>query len=145
MNIISRIDQQIRTKEKELFALHGLKARIRPEGFEVESAIVSCGGDTIDIDNPSRKDVEKILYFIHAGKWNKTTTVTKSTLLYITTEDFVPGYKLRLWNAEIPSTCRLVEEEIEVAAVPAHKETVRRIVCTPDADTPAPTPQEMTP
>ena len=134
MNIIEKIKRKIERNIRENSALLNLLERLPAEGFEVERANVSVSFTTIDIDRPNRKDVEAILRNINGGKWDKSKAMTEDNLHYTTREEIVPGFKLRLWCAEPPGSCKLVEEEIEVPeqpAIPAHKEIRKRLVCTP--------------
>lgn len=131
MNIIDQIKAKIERNLEQNEALTAFLATLRPEGIELEKATVSVTNGLIDIDNPSRRDVEKCLYFMKGQKWDKTqNAATRCTLNYITRDEFIDGYRVRLWSADPPATCRLVEEEVEVPAQPARKEIRKRLVCT---------------
>lgn len=131
MNIIDQIKAKIERNLEQNEALTAFLATLRPEGIELEKATVSVTNGLIDIDNPSRRDVEKCLYFLKGQKWDKTqNAATQGTLNYITRDEFIDGYRVRLWSADPPATCRLVEEEVEVPAQPARKEIRKRLVCT---------------
>ena len=133
MNIIEKIKHKIAWNIHQNSALLNLLERLPAEGFEVERATVSVSLNMIDIDRPNRKDVEAILRNIPGGKWDKIKGIIEGDLHYTTREEIVPGFKLRLWCAEPPGSCKLVEEEIEVPeqpAIPAHKEIRKRLVCT---------------
>ena len=131
MNIIDQIKAKIERNLEQNAALTAFLATLRPEGIELEKATVSVMHGLIDIDHPSRRDVEKCLYFLKGQKWDKTENRADSGRLnYITRNEFIDGYRVRLWCADPPATCRLVEEQVEVPAQPARKEIRKRLVCT---------------
>jgi len=130
MNILDKIKAKIALNNLENQALSGLLATIREGGFELETATLSVCGNTIDFDNPSRLDVEKLLIHLKGGKWDKQPGCAEAKVNYETREEFLPGFKVRLWSAPPPRTCRIVEEEIEVPAQPARKEIRKRLVCS---------------
>lgn len=97
--------------------------------LELDKATVSYYGGYIDFNTPSRNDVRAILSRIKGGKWSKCKNSNESSLNYISEREIVPGVKFRIWGAEPPPSCKLVEEDVLVEAVPAHIEKRFRMVC----------------
>ena len=129
MNLKELLKNKIEKLTDEADVLRRFMALIREEEIELETGTVSLGYNTIDIDNPSRKDVEKLIVLLRAGKWEKYPVGDKMN--YTTVDDYLPGYKLRLYCAAPPGSCRIIEEEVFVPAVPAHYKKKTRIECTP--------------
>src|SRR5271155_2453286 len=130
MNIIDLIKEKIADNLAKNAALSALLQTIPAEGVELEKASLSVSANMIDIDRPSRRDVEKCLYLLKGKKWYKTPAgYGDATMNYVTADEIAPAYHLRMGAAEPPGTCRVVEEEVEVPAMPAHKEIRKRLVC----------------
>lgn len=81
-----------------------------------------------DFNWPKRDQVNAILLHF-GGKWTKTYEDNKE--LHYTQE--IDGLRIRLYCAELPPSCKIVEERIEHPAetvtVPARTEVRRKIVC----------------
>jgi hypothetical protein len=129
MNLKIQIDNEIEQRKAELEALRWLLQKLPEEGIELERAHISLWGPFIDFNSPTRKDVEKIMYFFKAGKWEKTPAGAR--INYTSINEYIPGYKLRLWCADPPGTCKIIKEEVEVPAQPPRKEIRERLECTP--------------
>ena len=139
MNLKEKILLKIRANNEENQALTGLLALLPDIGVHVEKAEVSMYGAFIDIDRPSRGDVVRLLSALKIGKWNKESAPGQ-TLIYVTDQPVVGRWKVRLWSAEPPGSCKIVEEEVLVPAVniPEHVEKRKRLVCAePAAEEPA--------
>lgn len=129
MNIIEHIQINIQKRITEIEALKNLLKTIPEDGFEIEKSHLSFSGNMIDINGPSRKDVEKTLMFLRAGKWEKEKHYDGEKIDYTSINEIVPGFRLRMWGADPPGTCRVIEEEVEIPAQPARIEKRKRIVC----------------
>lgn len=129
MNLKDQIQNALKERADEISALTLLTAKLRNEGIELEKAYISFFGSYIDFNGPSRKDVEKLMYFLRAGKWEKTPC--GETFNYETVDEYLPGWKLRLWCAEPPGSCKVIEEEVDIPAQPARKEIRKRLECKP--------------
>ena len=74
--------------------------------------------------NLTRDDTLELIRMVGAGQWLKAVNANHADKLdYITTID---GVHFQIYAAPPPTSCRIVEEEIEV---PAHKEIKRTLVC----------------
>lgn len=91
----------------------------------LEQFSVDLSAWCIDINKPGRERVPEILLYF-GGEWTKT--YQGASIDYTT---IVDGCNIRLWNAPPPPNCIIVEETREVPeeVVPAHTETIRKIVC----------------
>lgn len=122
---IKNIDRQITLLRSQREALVLLASKLNT--FD-EQLSVSTHGDYIDFDNLKRGQVVKLLSHLKSGKWKKEPGYESGKINYIN-ETFLPDTKLRLYAAEPPASCKLVEEEIEIPAQPARKEKRIRLVC----------------
>lgn len=77
---------------------------------------VSSYPDTIDFDDPTRKQAVAIMEKLGAGKWDKD--VLENGRLEYTNTTLFPGIRIRLWSAEPPPSCKIVEYE---EVIPAHQ------------------------
>lgn len=81
-------------------------------------------GQDIDFDYlPHAKVIEVMKEF--PGTWKKEYNTSSITYTLLTPD----GWRIRCYAGEPPPNCQIVEEEVEVAAVPAHTELKRKIVC----------------
>ena len=88
---------------------------------ELSAERFSLCGEELDIDDPPREEVVGVMETLKAGTWEKEYSGE-----YLSYRATVDGVRIRLWNAALPPSCRLVEVEVEV---PAHVETRHKIVC----------------
>jgi len=93
------------------------------------------GSDQLDFDNLSRDDAVAVMVAMKAGTWTKAANPTHPT--QIDYEATIDGFKIRLWAAGPPDTCRIVDYE---QIIPARVIKGRRLVCKEDA-----TPKPATP
>jgi hypothetical protein len=98
----------------------------------LEKGCVSFYGRFLDIDQPTRQEVEQILKTVRVGKWTKTSG-TDGTIHYESATPVIGDLKIRLWQAEPPGTCRLVEEEVVIPAQPERREIRKVLHCEPVA------------
>jgi hypothetical protein len=88
---------------------------------------------TVDIEYPTREDVEKIISTLHVGKWVKEK-MGETSLNYISEQPILGNKKLRLWVAQPPNTCQIIEVDTVIPAVPAQPERVEKrkvMICNP--------------
>ena len=128
MNLKDKIQERIEANEREIATLKALNAALPELGVQVEKATVSFSA-FLDIDHPTREDVLRIMAALGAGRWEKTAN--GATLNYITKDPFVNGLRVRLWAAEPPGSCRVVEETVVIPAAPERVEKRKRLICTP--------------
>jgi hypothetical protein len=62
---------------------------------------------------------------LHAGKWSKGIT-KENEARYSAVVDGVP---ISVVVSELPPSCKIIEDVVEVPASPARQEIVRRVVC----------------
>lgn len=122
---IKSIDQQIETLTKQRNALLELSAKL--EGLD-EDIHVSVCNEHIDFDNPTRTQAVKLMTHLKMGKWRKEVGYSAGKINYIH-DGLAPGIKLRMFGAEPPASCRLVEEEVVIPAQPARTEKRMKLVC----------------
>lgn len=119
--LIAELQRDIMVKTRLLVWIEKRRATLdslpdRPFVFEQQ----------IDFNSlPHTQVVDVIKAF--GGKWDKSISSGGERVDYNTVCD---GVAVRCWNGEPPPSCKIVEEEVEVAAVPAHKKMVRKLVCT---------------
>lgn len=121
------IDYQIRRLKDECSTI---QARIdwletqRPKLIELETEGSWCN-EKFDFDNlPHEKIVKVMLAF--GGKWEKAPGVVDGTIDYTATVD---GVLVRCWSGQPPPSCKIVEVEEIIPAVPESKRIVRKLVC----------------
>ena len=132
MTLKTKIDERISFLNLQIAQLNALKELIASD-FTVETASVSGTGFCyIDIDFPSRADVVNILKVLHVGKWEKSKVSNESEKLNYISPPIIGDVAVRLWAAQPPGSCRIVEETVEVpeTVVPAHTKIVKRLVCS---------------
>jgi hypothetical protein len=132
MNTKQAIQERIAWLTRQLIWIEKHESSLAEIGVKVS---VTCGYDKIDIDNPSREQVVKLMLLL-GGKWNKETGC--GTSINYTRVDPVDGLRVRLWSADPPPSCRIVTEEVHVPekVIPAHTETKTKLVCIEETKTP---------
>jgi hypothetical protein len=122
---IDRLDRQIETLQKQRGAMLILRDKLAD--FPAELQVSTCN-ECLDFDNLSRADTIRLITHLKTGKWNKVPSSVSGKIDYRNTT-FLPGITLRLWGAEPPASCRLVEEDVEIPAQPARTEKRLKLVC----------------
>lgn len=84
-------------------------------------------GTDIDFDNLKREQVLKVIEVLRVGKWEKSPNYSGKALDYTNVQD---GFNVRLWGAQPPNSCQLIEEEVELPPEPARKVKKFKLVCT---------------
>jgi len=124
---ISRIRDEIKIRAKRMAWLRSHKAQLEqlPEGK-------LFSGYAFDFDNLSHADTIKVIRTL-GGKWTKTPTagVEVGRIDYQTQID---GVQVRCWAGHPPPSCRVVEVEEIVPAVPARVIKVKKMICTGAAE-----------
>jgi hypothetical protein len=84
----------------------------------------------IDINWPTREQAVQCILHL-PGKWEKHYAQTK-----ITYTANIEGTDVRIYEADPPPHCSIVEEVVKIPerTIPAHEETVRKIVCHEDTN-----------
>ena len=95
----------------------------------------------IDINSLEHEDALRAMKALTAGRWERKESGIGGKLDYITTID---GWTVRLWAAGPPDSCRVVEEEYEIPAVPAKIGTRKRVICAKPAPSSESTVEELT-
>lgn len=97
------------------------------ELLEVEGIVPNNNSFGLDFDNLKREQVLLVIKVLALGKWNKSPNYNGKSLDYShTTED---GVFIRLYAAQPPQSCQLIEEEYEEPAQPAQMKKRFKIVC----------------
>ena len=99
------------------------------EQLEVQGIVPSLQGYGIDFDNLKREQVLLVIKVLAVGKWEKSPNYSGTTLDYSNVQD---GFNIRIWGAEPPASCQLIEEEYEEPAQPAKISKRFRLVCSGD-------------
>lgn len=82
---------------------------------------------SLDFDNLSHPDALRVMHALRAGRWERKEGGQEGTLDYVAT---INGVRVRLWSAQPPDSCRIVEEEYDI---PASKGTRKRVICAKGA------------
>lgn len=125
MKLKERITETLTESTKTCEILAKFLSWLDERDIDLEQGYVSVAlwCKTIDINGTSRKDVEKILYHFKLGKWAKEKQ--GDTLLnYISELPCFDDFKVRLYAAEPPGSCTLIEERVVIPAKPAEPERV---------------------
>ena len=85
----------------------------------------------IDINNLSHVDALRVMKALNAGRWERSESGYEGCLDYTAKLD---GWTVRLWAAGPPASCRVVEEEYEIPAVPASVGKRKRVICNKAAE-----------
>lgn len=122
---IKYYQRQVNALRKRLEWLEANRETIDAIGVEV-----SLISETIDLDNPTRDQVLQIIKAFGAGEWEKTPSAhDPATIDYVTEID---GMTLRMYAAPPPPSCRVVEEWVDVPAVPATRVKKLKLECKPE-------------
>lgn len=117
--------RQVNALTKRLEWLDANRETIDAIGVEV-----SLVGETVDLDNPTRDQVLQIIKAFGAGEWEKKPSAhDPSTIDYLTQID---GVLVRMYAAPPPPSCRVVEEWVDVPAVPATRVKKLKLECKPE-------------
>lgn len=88
---------------------------------------ISFGYKCIDFDGLDRETALELVSFLALGKWDKEL-VGDTSINYISEAEFL-GHKVRLYAVPPPDTCKLIEVDVEIPAVPARIERRFKLVC----------------
>lgn len=103
-----------------------------PEDLQWKAEIYS--NTQIDINNLEHDEALLVMRALNAGRWERKESGVGGKLDYVAKID---GWTVRLWAAGPPDSCRVVEEEYEIPAVPASIGKRTRVICN-KAETPEP-------
>jgi hypothetical protein len=85
----------------------------------------------IDFNNLSHADALRVMKALNAGRWERSESGYEGHLDYTAK---LNGWVVRLWAAGPPDSCRVVEEEYEIPAVPARVGKRKRVICNKTAE-----------
>lgn len=122
---LEQIESSIKRLERQRESVLLLGEKLKDFPHEVSLTVFA---EFVDFDNLNRAQVVALITHLKSGKWNKSPSGTPGKIDYVN-ETFLPGAKLRIWSAEPPASCKLVEEEVEIPAVPARIEKRMKLVC----------------
>lgn len=103
-----------------------------PEDLQWKAEIYS--NTQIDVNNLEHDEALLVMRALNAGRWERKESGIGGKLDYVAKID---GWTVRLWAAGPPDSCRVVEEEYEIPAVPASIGKRTRVICN-KAETPEP-------
>jgi len=106
-----------------------------PEDLRYKAEIYSS--TQIDINSLEHDEALLVMKALNAGRWERKESGIGGKLDYIATID---GWTVRLWAAGPPDSCRVVEEEYEIPAVPASIGKRKRVICAKGAEPANPEP-----
>lgn len=123
---LDNIDAQIAklNKQRESVVLLGAKLADYPHQVSL-----SVFGDYVDFNSLTRAETVSLITHLKSGKWDKTPSSSVSDKIDYVNSTFLPDAKLRIWGAEPPASCKVVEEDVEIPAQPARIEKRRKLVC----------------
>ncbi len=101
---------------------------------DLKHAVEIYSDTQIDINNLSHADALRVMKALNAGRWERSESGYEGYLDYTAKLD---GWTVRLWAAGPPDSCRVVEEEYEIPAVPASVGKRKRVICNKGSNTQA--------
>lgn len=122
---IERIDQQIATLQRQKQAVIALGEKLADYPHEID---ISAYGDYVDFNNLNRTETVALITHMKFGKWDKSPSAYEGKIDYVN-QTAIPDVKLRIWGAEPPPSCKLVETEVEIPAQPARMEKRITLQC----------------
>jgi hypothetical protein len=143
MNNINELLQQLDTEEKDFAEMLAKKREtlrmLQPklEGFDKDLSLSFCGYGNyqkLDFNYPGRETTVTLIAHIKAGKWDKTLSGANGKIDYVN-KTLCP-LELRIYAADPPGSCKIVEIPEEVPAQPARIVIRKKVVCTEHQLTP---------
>jgi hypothetical protein len=122
---LQQIDDHILQLQKQRENVLLLGDKLKDFPHEVSLAVF---GEFIDIEHLDRAKVVALISHLKSGKWDKTPSGSPGKIDYVNT-GFLNGAKMRIWAADPPPSCKLVEEQVEIPAQPARIEKRLKLVC----------------
>jgi hypothetical protein len=126
--LLKSLDEEQKKIELKRKALLELKPRI--EDYPKPLNLSFGWPNTIDIDYVGRAETINLITHFKAGRWDKTLSNHPGKIDYVNKN--LTSIPLRIYGAEPPPSCKIVEVEVEIPAQPARIEKVRKVVCKPD-------------
>ena len=118
--LLLNLNEQITTLQKQVEWVQNHR-----ESLDAAPKKASFCCEYIDFDRLEHQQVLEVVK-LFGGKWDKNINGDNQSIDYVAD---VEGQKVRCWSGKPPPQCQIVEIEVEMPAIPAHKETVRKIVC----------------
>lgn len=126
-NEVARLRKEIELRENQIVALNKLAELV------AEDVTPVAWNGFIDFNNPSREGALALIRKL-PGKWQKSPSGEDAKLDYVNRE-ICPGIPVRLYAAEPPPSCKVVEEEVTIPAQPETKVKRMKLVCEPHSVT----------
>ena len=84
----------------------------------------------VDFNQATRLEIIAIMYYF-TGKWSKEYLGTQLNYIQV-----IDGVTVRIYDAELPPSCKIVDEiiDIEAVTIPARTEVRKKIVCNEGND-----------
>ena len=144
-NVLLDLEARIAQLARAIEVLHALEAKL--SAFEELNLSYSEYNNYINVLFPGREIAVGIMKTLNAGEWEKKYDDDR---IHYSNETMFPGVPLRLYSVPPPPGCKIITEEVIVAArtIPEHVETRKRIQCFGAELAPNPelsTNQEMVP
>jgi hypothetical protein len=128
--LLVRLDAQEKLIAKQRQAL--IELQLKLEGFPKKLNLSLSGyspeSQSIDFDFPGRAETVELITFLKAGKWDKALSNSEGKIDYI--NKHLISMKLRIYAAEPPGSCKIIETEVEIPAQPARKIIRKTLQCT---------------
>lgn len=132
MNNIQELHKDLDSQQKLLDKKHKALQELEPKlaSFPKDLSL-SFGGygewSTIDFDYPGRAEVIELVTFLKAGKWDKEPSASGGKIDY--KNHTLVSMPLRIYAAEPPASCKVVEVDELIPAQPARVVKVKTLVC----------------
>lgn len=120
------LEDEIVNIQKKLTALAEIEPKM--QGYEKDFSI-GFGNypASIDFDYPGREQVIELIQHFKAGKWDKQLSNSEGKIDYI--NKTMVSLPVRIYGAEPPPSCKIVEEVYDIPARPATTGVRRKVVC----------------
>lgn len=128
--LLVELDEKEKLIAKQRQALIELQPKLEgfPKKLNLSLSGYSADSYAIDFDFPGRAETVELITFLKAGKWDKTLSSTEGKIDYI--NKHLISMKLRIYAAEPPGSCKIIETEVEIPAQPARKVMRKTLQCT---------------
>ena len=105
------------------------------DSMSIEPSMYCMG---IDYDNANRSQILEVIKAF-PGVWDKNINSSDPTKMDYVRRSTDREPRIRIWSGELPPTCKLVEEWVNVPAIPAAR--VRKLVVKCSETKPEPKPE----
>lgn len=122
--VVSRTEERLRKGLEFIEIFRAVLGRVPGSVLPKASVIL----DTLDFDHLTREEAVAVMTSVGAGRWAKSKNASSEIALDYTAQ--IEGATIRLWAAAPPGTCRVVEVEETIPAMPEQKVIRRKLVCS---------------